>query len=343
MKRGLYVLLCLLLVVGLLAGCSSQPAAKQEPAGETAEEQAEKAPGEPRRAAVSFATSGQGGTFYVAGSGIASLTSSKVEGLEVTAEVTKGVVENARLMASGQSEMGFAYGSTAYSIQRGINEFEGQKYEGLRAVASIHTGALNFVTLEKSKIRTIDDLAGKKVSIGPQGSGSAAVSEEFFKSAGLFDKIDIQYLSFNDSADSLRDGHIDAFVIGGTTPVPTLTELEASNKLFFIPVDDSKIEKFLSDYPYHVSYTIPAGGYASVTEPVKTVGYSVIWVAREDVPDWVIHDMLEVVFSEEGGKYLQNVQLAFREMAPGIEIFEAIDLPLHPGAEAYYKEKGVLK
>jgi TRAP transporter TAXI family solute receptor len=343
MKRTLYVLLSLLLIITLLAGCSGgQPAAKEEPASESTEEPAENTSEEPRKAAVSFATSGQGGTFYVAGSGIASITSTKVDGLEVTAEVTKGVVENARLMASDQTEMGFAYGSTAYSIQRGINEFEGQKYEGLRAVASIHTGALNFVTLEKSDIRTIDDLVGKKVSIGPQGSGSAAVSEEFFRSADMFDKVDIQYLSFNDSADSLRDGHIDAFVIGGTTPVPALIELEASNKLFFIPVDDSKIEKFLSDYPYHVSYTIPAGGYTSVAEPVKTVGYSVIWVAREDVPDWVIHDMLEVVFSDEGGKYLQNVQLAFREMAPGIEIFDAIELPLHPGAEAYYKEKGLL-
>jgi TRAP transporter TAXI family solute receptor len=300
--------------------------------------------GEARNAFVSFATSGQGGTFYVAGTGIASLVSKEVEGLQVTAEVTKGVVENVRLMSSNQTEMGFSYGSTAYNISRGLEGFEGQKYEGLRAVANIHDGALNIVTLEKTGITTLDDLVGKKVSIGPQGSGSAAVSTQFLTFIELFDKIDLQYLSFNDSAAALRDGHIDAFFIGGTTPVPVVIELEASQNVRFVPVDEARRQKFLEAYPYHVAYTIPVGGgYQSVKEPVETVGYSVIWVAREDAPEWVVYEMLKVMFSEEGRTYLENVQKAFREMSPGIERFQKIALPLHAGAEKFYKEQGYLK
>ena len=109
MKNLCVVLLCLMLLVGFV----------------------HHAIGEERKASLSFATSGQGGTFYVAGTGIASLVSKEVEGLQLTAEVTKGVVENARLMASNQTEMGFSYGSTAYNISRGLAPFEGQKYEGL--------------------------------------------------------------------------------------------------------------------------------------------------------------------------------------------------------------------
>lgn len=330
-KRGV-IILSLLIVMSLIVGCTSSPAPN---GGETQNGD------EKRRASISFATSGQGGTFYVAGSGIASLVS-KVEGLQVTAEVTQGVVENVRLMASGQSEMGFSYGSTAYSMQRGINEFEGQQYEGLRAVANIHDGALNFVTLERTGIKTLDDLVGKKVSIGPQGSGSAAVAEEFLTSAGLFEDIDIQYLGFNDSASALRDGHMDAFIIGGTTPVPALIELEASHKMVLIPVDEERIEKFLEDHPYHVPYTIPAEGYTSISEPVETVGYTVIWVANEDVPEWVVYEMLKTMFSDEGRKYLENVQSAFKEMSPGVERFEAIDLPMHPGAEKFYSEEDLM-
>lgn len=323
MRKISKIIISLILVSGLLVGCGAPD------------------DGEGRRGDVSFATSGQGGTFYVAGAGISSLVSTEVEGLTVTAEVTKGVVENVRLMASGETEMGFAYGSTAYNISRGLAEFDGQSYDGLRAVANIHDGALNFVTLEKYDIFTLDDLVDKKVSIGPKGSGSASVATEFLMSAGLFDKINIEYLSFDDSASSLRDGHIDALVIGGTSPVPALIELEASHPMRVLPVDQARVDKFLEDYPYHVDYTIPTGVYTSVKEPLLTVGYSVIWVANEDVPEWIIYEMLSTMFTDSGRQYLNNVQQAFKEMSPGIKRFEKINLPLHPGAAKYYKEKGI--
>jgi uncharacterized protein len=299
---------------------------------------------EVRVADVSFATSGQGGTFYVAGAGIAALTTQEIEGLTVTAEVTLGVVENARLMKNNETEMGFLYGSTAYNIQRGIGEFvEDGAYPGIRGVANIHDGALNFVTLQRNtSIRTLDDLVGKKVSIGPRGSGSASVAEEFLRSVNLFDSINIQYLSFNDSTTSLRDNNLDALVIGGTAPVPALIELDATNPMFVIPVEQSRINQFLTAHPYHVEYTIPTGIYTSVTQPVKTVGYSVIWGARDDVPAWVIQSMLEVIFADSGKEYLISVQGAFRELSPGIDRFERINLPLHAGATAYYRAQGLL-
>lgn len=287
---------------------------------------------------ISFATSGQGGTFYVAGSGMAGYVNSNVDGIQMNAEVTQGVVENLRLMSSGQTEMGFSYGSTAYNMLNDLAEFEGQQYEGIRGVASIHAGALNFVTLDNTGIETVEDLVGKIVSIGPQGSGSAAVSEEFLRSAGLWDDINIRNLGFDDSASSLRDGHIDAFIIGGTTPVPSLIELEATHPMKLLELSQEQIDTFLENHPYHIAYTISADGYSSLDADVETVGYSVIWVADESVEDWIIHDILEGLFSEDGQAYLKNVQAAFTEMAPGLEHFEQLGLPVHPGAEQYYNE-----
>lgn len=321
--KKISLLLSLLVVVLFVAACT--PAEEGE-----------------RVANLSFATSGQGGTFFVAGAGIAALVTDRVEGLTVNAEVTLGVVENARLMATGETEMGFSYGSIAYNIQRGLQEFQGQKYDGIRAVANIHDAPLNIVTLQRSAFRTLDDLIGRKVSIGPRGSGSASVAEEFLTSIGLFDQMDIQYLSFNDSASSIRDGFIDAFIIGGSSPIPVLIELESTNPIRLIPVEPARIAQFLEKFPYHAEITIPAGIYTTVTQPVTTVGYTVIWVAREDVPEWVIYEMLTVMFSESGRQNLQNVQLAFREMSPGIERFKSIQLPLHPGAERYFREQGLL-
>jgi TRAP transporter TAXI family solute receptor len=334
MKNRSKMLLSLLLTSGLLVGCATQNTDSSTDNGDE----------EVRTPInVSFATSGQGGTFYVAGAGISALTTRDIEGLTVTAEVTQGVTENARLMANNETEMGFAYGSTAYNISRGLAEFAGEQYKGLRAVANIHDGALNFVTLQRnSTITKLDDLVGKKVSIGPRGSGSASVATEFLQSVGLFDRITIQYLSFTDSANSLKDNQIDAFVIGGTSPIPALIELEATNPLRFLEVEPAKVDQFIKQFPFHVSYTIPTGVYTSVTRPTITVGYSVIWVAREDVPNWVIYEMLKTMFSPSGRTYLENVQRAFSELSSGIDRFKRIELPLHPGAEKYYKEAGLL-
>ncbi len=297
--------------------------------------------GEFGRADVSFATSGQGGTFYVAGSGIAALTSREVQGLNVTAEVSLGVVENARLIASGETEMGFLYGSTAYNIARGLAEFEGQQFTELRAVANIHDGALNIVTLQRDDYTSVNDLVGKRVSVGPRGSGSASVAEEFLRAIGLWDDINIQYLGFNDSASSLRDRNIDAFIIGGTSPVPALIELEASHPMRILDIEQEYIDMFIAEHPYHIPYTIPASAYSSLTQDVQTVGYTVIWAAREDVPAWVIREMLRAMFSDSGRQYLVNVQAAFAELSPGISRFDFIELPLHEGALEYYTEMGI--
>lgn len=329
MKKLSIKIITILLAILMIVGCSNDTA--NNDSGE-----------EDRRADISLATSGQGGTFYVAGSGIASLGTREIEGLNVTAEVTKGVVENARLIASGETEIGFAYGATAYNIQRGLQEFDGEPYEGLRGVVNVHDGALNIVTLERNNIETLDDLIGKTISIGPLGSGSASVSNEFLTSIGLLDQITIENLSFDDSASSLRDGHIDAYIIGGTTPVPSLIELEASHPVKLIGVEQERIDKFLEDYPYHIAYTIPTDVYTSVTEPVETVGYSVMLVADERVEDWVVHDLLEAMFSESGLEYLKTVQSSFVEMSPGINRFESIDLPIHPGAQQFYEENDLL-
>lgn len=299
--------------------------------------------GEFGRADVSYATSGQGGTFFVAGSGIAALTSREVPGLNVTAEVSLGVVENARLIASGETEMGFLYGSTAYNISRGLAEFEGQQFTDLRAVANIHDGALNVVTLRRDDYTSIDDLVGKRVSVGPRGSGSASVAEEFLRAIGLWDQLDIQYLGFNDSASSLRDRNIDAFIIGGTSPVPALIELEASHPMRILDIEQEYIDMFLEAHPYHIAYTIPASAYTSLTSDVQTVGYTVIWAARADVPDWVIREMLRVMFSDSGRQYLINVQAAFAELSPGTDRFDFIELPLHEGAIQYYREMGIIE
>lgn len=320
----MFVLALLLIVSLVFAGCggggNKPPEAK------------------PAKQHYSFASSGQGGTFYVAASGIAALVNSQVPTLEITAEVTKGVVENVRLMASKQTDMGFAYGSTAYEALRGVGDFANNKYEGIRGVANIHDGAMNFVTLKKTGIKSLDDLKGKKVSIGPKGSGSASVAEDFFKVVGLFDKIEISYLSFDDSTAALRNGHLDALVIGGTTPVPTLIELEANQEVVFLPVDDAKRKMYLDARPYHVEYTIPAGGYKSVQAPLKTVGYTVIWVARDDIPEQVIYDMLKTMFSASGKDQLVKTQKAFAEMSPGTERFQKINLEIHPGAKKYFSE-----
>jgi TRAP transporter TAXI family solute receptor len=331
LKRSSIVLLAILLILSLVVGCTQKQTAP--PTGNDEEKR------EP--VFLSFATSAMGGTFYVAGTGIAALINPKVKDLEITAEVTRGATENGRLFGTGQSDMGFLYGSSAWELVRGVGDYQGEKYEDLKGVLEFHEGAINIVTLRRTGLTKLDDLVGKKVSVGSKGSGTTSVTLQFLESIGFMDKLNIQYLNFNDSASALRDGHIDAFFIGGyPTAVGVLQELDASHDLIFMAVEEDRIQTFLKEHPYHIRFTYDAGMFKNIKQPFDTIGFSVGIFTRGDVPDWVVYEMVKHMFSDEGKQYLINVQSTFNFMTNGIEYFKQIGMEIHPGAVKFYKEKG---
>ena len=160
---------------------------------------------------LSVATGGTGGVYYPMGGGLAEVINNHVEGYTATAEVTGASVENMGLVATGDADLAIGLADTVYQAQTGTGRFEGQQLEMVRGAASLYANKIQIVTLADSGITSLDDLKGKRVSIGAPGSGTEVNAEQVLTAAGItYDDIDEQRLNFNETADALNNGDIDA-------------------------------------------------------------------------------------------------------------------------------------
>src|SRR5210317_1968838 len=160
---------------------------------------------------LSIATGGTGGVYYPMGGGLAEVINNYVDGYSATAEVTGASVENMGLVATGDADLAIGLADTVFQAQSGTGRFEGQQLEMIRGVAVLYANLVQIVTLADSGITTLDDLVGKRVSVGAPGSGTEVNAEAILTANGIsYDDIDEQRLNFNETADALANGDIDA-------------------------------------------------------------------------------------------------------------------------------------
>ncbi|MCH8506623.1 MAG: TAXI family TRAP transporter solute-binding subunit, partial [Ectothiorhodospiraceae bacterium] len=160
---------------------------------------------------LSIATGGTGGVYYPIGGGLAELINRHIDGYSAVAEVTGASVENMGLIFRGDSDLALVLADTAYQAYNGTGAFEGRQIENTRALASVYPNAVQLVTLAGSGVESVQDLKGKRVSVGAPGSGTELNARALLEANGLsYDDIRVQRLNFNETADALRDGDIDA-------------------------------------------------------------------------------------------------------------------------------------
>jgi TRAP transporter TAXI family solute receptor len=293
---------------------------------------------------ISFGSSGVGAVFHVMVGGFAPHASQALKDIEVTAEATRGSVENIRLIASKKTEMAFVAGTVLYLAQKNRGHFKKETHPELRGVSVVYVGINHWVTLAKSGIRTMMDLRGKRVSIGPPGSAIAASSLRALRKLGIEKKVKIRRLGWAESATALKDGNIDAFSVASALPVPSVVNVAATHKIRILPIDPGLMEKMKKSSPANFLCKIPAGTYKGVDEDVPMSCYEAFWMAHQDVPEDVVYRLLKFAYKPPTRKYLENVHPGWKMLKPGIEsMTKVMGLKLHPGAEKYYREVGVIK
>jgi uncharacterized protein len=192
---------------------------------------------------LSIATGGTGGVYYPIGGGIAELINNHVEGYSAVAEVTGASVENMALINTGDSDFALALADTVYQAYTGTGALEGREMPGLRALLSVYPNAIQIVTLAESDIQSIEDLRGRRVSVGAPGSGTEVNAQQILTANGIsYDEIDEQRLNFNETADALRDGDIDAGFWSVGPPTSSIMNLAATRAIKLIPLTDAEIE-----------------------------------------------------------------------------------------------------
>lgn len=290
---------------------------------------------------MSVATGGTSGTYYVVGGAIASAIT-KGGKIQCTAETGNASVANLNLVATEGIEIAFVQNDIAYWAYNGELMFQGKPTKNIRAVASLYPEHIQAVVTKESGIKTLADLKGKRVGIGAPGSGVEGDVQAIFKVAGLTydDLAKADFLDFAATTSRFKDNQIDAgFVVAGY-PTASIMDLTTTKDVTLLSFDDEMLATLQKEYPFFVPSTVPANTYSGITTETKTPAVMAILITNDSVPEEQIYEFLTAMYG--------NLADIAAVHAKGKEItlegaLNGLTCPLHPGAEKFFKEKGILK
>jgi TRAP transporter TAXI family solute receptor len=289
---------------------------------------------------ISFGGSTPGGMMYYLVGVAGTIISRDLPQYNITQVSTGGSTENCKRLIKGELDMGIVYGPHVYMALRQEGPFKGgPKGTMLRGVTKIYEGSTYFVTLPDAGIKTMSDLAGKSVALGPPGSGTVFNSTNVLRALGLLDKVKGRQMSFADAGRAVANRQIDAFA-QSSAPAGSVKELAETKGAYVIPFSDAELAKIVKMYPYYYGGVMKAGTYKGVP-PTKMPYLPVYWIAHERVPAKAIQDILTLVYKPEIKKQLVEGNKGWAQMEPGIKYLLGLKASMHAGAEAYFKSKGL--
>ena len=283
-----------------------------------------------------FVTGGESGTYYAFGSVIAQHATNNA-GVKIVGLVGNGSQGNVMEMEDGNAELAFCQSDVMAYAYEGTNLFaDTGAIDCFSTVAALYTEQVQVVTLDPN-IKTIADLAGKNVSIGSAGSGVYFNALDLLGAYGLTeDDITPTYQSFGDSADSLKNGQIDAAFIVAGAPTTAVTDLAATKSVYLVGLDDEHVDQLLAASPYYTKCVIPADVYG-LPEDVTTVGVAAVILARDNVSEDAIYALTADIFDNAPDLVSSHAKYAEIDKEFGASI---TSVPYHPGAAKYFAEQG---
>ncbi|MDH4268265.1 MAG: TAXI family TRAP transporter solute-binding subunit [Deltaproteobacteria bacterium] len=289
---------------------------------------------------ISFGGSTPGGMMYYLVGVAGTIISRELPQYNITQVSTGGSTENCKRLIKGELDMGIVYGPHVYMALRDEGPFKGgPKGTMLRGVTKIYEGETYFVTLPDAGIKTMSDLKGKTVALGPPGSGTVFNSTNVLRALGILDQVKGRQMSFADAGRAVANRQIDAFA-QSSSPAGSVKELAETKGAYVIPFTDQELDKITQQYPFYYGGVMKEGTYKGVP-PTKMPLLPVYWVAHEKVPAKAIEDILALSYKPEIKKQLVEGHKGWKQMEPGIKYFISLGAPMHRGAEAYFKSKGL--
>ena len=288
---------------------------------------------------INVLTGGTSGVYYPLGVALSTIYGNNIPGVRSQVQSTKASVENLNLLQQGKGEIAFALGDSVKLAWEGNTEvgFPG-KLDKLRAIAAIYPNYVQVVATKDSGIKTLADLKGHSLSVGAPKSGTELNARAIFAAAGLkYDDLSrAEYLPFGELVELMKNRQLDATLQSAGLGVASIRDLASSIPITIVAVPADIVAKIGAPY---LSKMIPAGTYEGQTADVETAAIGNILVTRSDLDDETVYQMTKALF-----EHLDDM-VAAHAAAKGITLENAtkgLPIPLHPGAERYYKEKGVM-
>lgn len=287
-----------------------------------------------------LATGGTGGTYYPFGGAMAQIFNTKIENMNVTAQATGASAENLRLVDKGEAELAIVQNDVMDYAYNATETFT-EKIQGFRTIATLYPEVVQVIVNPESGINTIADMKGKRISVGAAGSGVESNAKQILEAFGLtFNDINASHLSFNESANAYKDKQIDGFFVTSGVPNAAVQDVNALQKIKVLSFDDATIDKLMKKYGFYTAFTIGKDVYTGMTSDVKTVAVSATLVCKKDLKDDVVYSITKALFdnqAELAQAHAKGKELVLENAVKGVSV------PFHPGAEKYFKEKGVIK
>ena len=290
---------------------------------------------------ISITTGGTGGVYYPLGGGMANILSKYVPGLQATAEVTGGSVDNLKLIGAGKSEVGFSMVDAAWEAAQGQDKFKDAKVNA-RTLMVLYPNRMQVVTVDGTGITKLSDLKGKRVSTGAPGSGVEVMATRVLEAVGIDPKKDIKQerLGAAESVNAIKDRKIDAFFWVGGVPTAALTDLAATPGTKMRLLDHAEaIDAMNKKYgPLYVKGIIAPASYQGMDKPVENIDVWNILVTNDKMSDKMAYDIVKTLMEKKPElvavhKEAQNIDLKYQKIGS--------PLPYHPGAQKYFEEQGV--
>jgi uncharacterized protein len=303
-----------------------------------------------------IATGGTAGTYFPIGGLIANAISNPpgsrtcadggscgVPGVVATAVASNGSVANVSAIASGSAQSGFTQSDVAYWAFNASGIYEGRpKVDVLRAIANLYPESFHLVARKGAGIKTIKDLKGKRISLDEPGSGTLVDARLILAAYGLTEKdMKAEYLKSQQAADKLKDNALDAFFSVSGWPLGAIAELAATTGVDLVPIDGPEAENLIKAYSFFAADEIPDGAYKGVNG-VKTVSVNAIWATSSKQPDLLIYGITAALWNPSTRKLLDSGHAKGRVIKLETAT-QGLGIPLHVGAEKFYKEKGLIK
>lgn len=289
---------------------------------------------------INVLTGGTSGVYYPLGVALSEIYGQSIEGARTQVQATKASVENLNLLQQGKGEIGFTLGDSLKLGWEGDTEagFPG-KLDKLRGIAAIYPNYIQIVASQDSGVKSLADLKGKSLSVGAPASGTELNARAIFEAAGMKyeDLGKVEYLPFAESVELIKNRQLDATLQSAGLGVASIRDLATSVPINVVAVPEEIVAKIGAPY---ISVTIPAGTYEGQSADVATAAVGNFLVSHEGVSEETAYKMTKALFEN-----LDKLAAA-HAAAKAIKVENAVEgmpVPLHPGAERYYREVGVLK
>jgi TRAP transporter TAXI family solute receptor len=290
---------------------------------------------------VNVLTGGQSGVYYPLGVALSQVYAKSIPNARATAQVTKASAENLNLLQAGRGELAFTLGDALSDAWKGDAEAGfPKKLDKLRGLSATYNNYIQIVANADAGIKTLADLKGKRISVGAAKSGTELNARAIFKAAGMSyaDLAKVEYLPFGESVELIKNRQLDATLQSAGLGVASIRDLATAVKIVVVPVPADVVAK-VGDAAYQGA-VIPANTYTGQTQDVPTAAIPNFLVTHSGVSDELAYQMAKQMY--ENLDTLHAAHNAAKAIARDNAI-KGMPVPLHPGAERYYKEVGLIK